>query len=197
MNSLAHYLGDQPFDDNRSPRDHFLTALITLGEGYHNFHHEFPSDYRNGIEWHQLDVTKWIIRIFEYFGLASNLKCFRDAEIEKGRIQQIHKKLDKRSSRLDWGKPLSELPVMDWDEYQQRVNNELQSLIVIEGVVHDVSSFINDHPGGELMIRSAVGKDGTSAFNGAVYDHSNAARNYLHTLRVAVLLGGCETKGIY
>lgn len=46
VNSLAHYMGEQPFDDRRSPRDHFLTALITMGEGYHNFHHEFPSDYR-------------------------------------------------------------------------------------------------------------------------------------------------------
>lgn len=46
VNSLAHWLGEQPFDDRNSPRDHFLTALVTLGEGYHNFHHEFPSDYR-------------------------------------------------------------------------------------------------------------------------------------------------------
>jgi len=46
VNSLAHWLGEQPFDDRNSPRDHVLTALVTLGEGYHNFHHEFPSDYR-------------------------------------------------------------------------------------------------------------------------------------------------------
>jgi len=46
INSLAHFLGDQPFDDRNSPRDNVLTALVTLGEGYHNFHHEFPSDYR-------------------------------------------------------------------------------------------------------------------------------------------------------
>ena len=49
VNSLAHWLGDQPFDDRNSPRDHVITALVTLGEGYHNFHHEFPSDYRNAI----------------------------------------------------------------------------------------------------------------------------------------------------
>jgi stearoyl-CoA desaturase (delta-9 desaturase) len=46
VNSLAHWIGEQPFDDRRTPRDHFITALVTLGEGYHNFHHEFPSDYR-------------------------------------------------------------------------------------------------------------------------------------------------------
>ena len=35
VNSLAHWLGDQPFDDRNSPRDHLVTALVTLGEGYH------------------------------------------------------------------------------------------------------------------------------------------------------------------
>jgi stearoyl-CoA desaturase (delta-9 desaturase) len=49
INSLAHYMGEQPFDDRNSPRDNVFTALVTLGEGYHNFHHEFPSDYREWI----------------------------------------------------------------------------------------------------------------------------------------------------
>ena len=49
INSMAHWIGEQPFDDRNSPRDHVLTAFATLGEGYHNFHHEFPSDYRNAI----------------------------------------------------------------------------------------------------------------------------------------------------
>lgn len=55
INSLAHYLGDQPFDDRRTPRDNWITALVTFGEGYHNFHHEFPTDYRNAIKWYQYD----------------------------------------------------------------------------------------------------------------------------------------------
>lgn len=49
INSVAHWIGEQPFDDRNSPRDHWITAWLTLGEGYHNFHHEFPSDYRNAI----------------------------------------------------------------------------------------------------------------------------------------------------
>jgi len=39
VNSLAHWLGDQPFDDRNSPRDHVITALVTLGEGYHKYAH--------------------------------------------------------------------------------------------------------------------------------------------------------------
>ncbi|KAL4893081.1 fatty acid desaturase [Aspergillus ambiguus] len=193
VNSLAHYLGEQPYDDRRSSRDHFITAIITMGEGYHNFHHEFPSDYRNGIEWHQPDVTKWLISLYEWIGLAYNLKRFRQNEIDKSRLQQIFKKLRIKSKSLDWGQPLSQLPVMEWNEYQTRVS-EGQLLILIGGVVHDVSKFIQEHPGGELMIRSALGKDATTLFNGAVYAHSNAANNILDTLRVAVLRGGCEVE---
>jgi stearoyl-CoA desaturase (delta-9 desaturase) len=51
-------LGDQPFDDRYTPRNNLITALLILGEGWHNFHHEFPSDYRAGIEWYQYDPTK-------------------------------------------------------------------------------------------------------------------------------------------
>jgi stearoyl-CoA desaturase (delta-9 desaturase) len=51
VNSLAHYIGSHTYADNHTPRDHFVTALMTLGEGYHNFHHEFPQDYRNAIRW--------------------------------------------------------------------------------------------------------------------------------------------------
>jgi fatty-acid desaturase len=40
--SVAHFFGAHTFDDERTPRDHFVTALVTLGEGYHNFHHEYP-----------------------------------------------------------------------------------------------------------------------------------------------------------
>jgi stearoyl-CoA desaturase (delta-9 desaturase) len=112
VNSLAHWLGDQPFDDRNSPRDHVITALVTLGEGYHNFHHEFPSDYRNAIEWHQYDPTKWSIWMWKQMGLAYDLKQFRSNEIEKGRLQQQQKKLDQKRSKLDWGVPLEQLPVM-------------------------------------------------------------------------------------
>lgn len=33
VNSLAHWLGEAPFDDKHTPRDHFITALVTVGEG--------------------------------------------------------------------------------------------------------------------------------------------------------------------
>ncbi|KAH8667325.1 hypothetical protein BGZ60DRAFT_431572 [Tricladium varicosporioides] len=193
VNSLAHWLGDQPFDDRNSPRDHVITALVTLGEGYHNFHHEFPSDYRNAIEWHQYDPTKWCIAMWKFIGLATNLQRFPRNEIEKGRVQQLQKKIDEKRGLLDWGIPLEELPLIEWDDFVERCKDG-HALVAVAGVIHDVSAFIRDHPGGKALISSAIGKDATAIFNGGVYDHSNAAHNLLSTMRVGVLRGGVEVE---
>jgi stearoyl-CoA desaturase (delta-9 desaturase) len=193
INSVAHWLGDQPFDDRNSPRDHVFTALLTLGEGYHNFHHEFPSDYRNAIEWYQYDPTKWSIWLWKQLGLAYDLKQFRENEIEKGRVQQLQKKLDQKRSTLDWGIPLEQLPVIDWDDFVADAKAG-KGLVAVAGVIHDVTDFIKDHPGGKALINSAIGKDATAIFNGGVYNHSNAAHNLLSTMRVGVLRGGCEVE---
>lgn len=50
INSLAHWLGDQPFDDRNSPRDNMITALVTLGEGCK--YNQHPSEFsRSRTEW--------------------------------------------------------------------------------------------------------------------------------------------------
>lgn len=74
VNSVAHYIGTRPFSTKTSARDSFWTALITLGEGYHNFHHRFQVDYRNGIRWYQFDPTKWFIWTLSKLGLTRRLK---------------------------------------------------------------------------------------------------------------------------
>jgi len=193
VNSLAHYLGDQPFDDRHSPRDHVFTAVMTLGEGYHNMHHEFPTDYRNALEWYQYDPSKWMIIFCSWLGLAFNLQTFPHNEIEKGRLQQKQKKLDRERTTLDWGKPVHQLPVIEFEEFEDRCNNGA-SLILVAGIAHDVGNFIKHHPGGEALIKSGIRRDMSSAFNGGIYDHSNAAHNLLSTMRVAVVRGGGEVE---
>lgn len=193
VNSLAHWMGEQPFADRHSPRDNAIVALITLGEGYHNFHHEFPSDYRNAIKWYQYDPTKWAIYIWNRLGLASDLKRFSTNEIQKGHVQQMKKKLKQKESALDWGMPLSKLPIMSWNEFRTEANNG-KALVAISGVIYNVLDFVNDHPGGKALVSMAIGKDATAMFNGGVYDHSNAARNMLSTMRYAILRGGGEVE---
>jgi stearoyl-CoA desaturase (delta-9 desaturase) len=185
VNSLAHWIGSQPFDDRRTPRDHVITALATFGEGYHNFHHEFPSDYRNALKWYQYDPTKMVIWGLSKIGMAWNLKTFSQNAIEQGLLQQQEKKLEQMRQKLRWGELVDALPVMEREEFNERSKKD--GLILIAGIVHDCKSFIKEHPGGQALIRASLGKDATKAFNGAVYRHSNAAHNMLAGMRIAVL----------
>ena len=54
--------------------DNYIIALLTFGEGYHNYHHTFSYDYRNGVRWYHFDPTKWLIWTLSKFGLASRLR---------------------------------------------------------------------------------------------------------------------------
>ncbi|KAL6942501.1 stearoyl-CoA 9-desaturase [Hanseniaspora vineae] len=186
INSLAHWLGDQPFDDRRTPRDNWVTALITFGEGYHNFHHEFPSDYRNAIKWYQYDPSKVAIYVTSKMGLSYNLKKFSQNAIEQGILQQKEKKLNRERAKLDWGTAVADLPAWSAKDFEENLKKN-PNLIVVSGIVHDVSKYYDDHPGGETLLQASLGKDATKAFHGGVYLHSNAAHNVLANLRCAVL----------
>lgn len=186
VNSVAHYSGSQPFSDRHTPRDSLFTALLTLGEGYHNFHHEFPSDYRNGVRWFDADVGKWAIACYQFLGLASNLQRVSDDTVATVRLQQRQKSYDQKHDDR-----ASQLPVMSWDQYICETLNG-RSLVAIAGFVHDISDFVTEHPGGRALIQSAVGKDATAMFTGGVYDHSNHANTILARHRVGVLRGGGE-----
>ncbi|KAL0088280.1 stearoyl-CoA desaturase [Phycomyces blakesleeanus] len=190
VNSLAHFLGECTYDDHHTPRDHWITALVTLGEGYHNFHHQFPQDYRNAIVYYQYDPTKWLIKLLEFLGLAYDLKTFPTNEINKGRVQMQEKQVADMKRTLKFGIPIHDLPIYTWDEYQKKVFSEGKKWILIEGVLYDLEGFY--HPGGSGYISRSLGKDMTSSFNGGVYDHSNGARNLLTMMRVGVLLNGMQ-----
>ncbi|WVF69745.1 hypothetical protein IAT40_004524 [Kwoniella sp. CBS 6097] len=194
VNSLAHWLGEQPFDNKHTPRDHFITALCTVGEGYHNFHHQFPMDFRNAIKWYQYDPTKWFIWTASKLNLASHLKRFPDNEIKKGQYTMKLQELQEQAEHLKWPKSSNELPVISWDDFKAEAKE--RSLVAVHGFIHDCSSFIEDHPGGAHLIKRAIGTDATTAFFGGVYDHSNAAHNMLAMMRVGVLDGGMEVESL-
>lgn len=65
---------------------------MLLGENWHNFHHAFASDYRNGHKWYQFDVHKWIIALMEKVGLATDLVVTSDVRI-KSMMEEVEKKL--------------------------------------------------------------------------------------------------------
>ena len=91
INSFCHYFGTQPYSDRNSSRDSWATALITYGEGYHNYHHTFPSDYRNGVRFYHWDPTKWLIWLLNRFGQAHDLRRISDATILHVRLQRLER----------------------------------------------------------------------------------------------------------
>jgi stearoyl-CoA desaturase (delta-9 desaturase) len=74
INSLAHIWGSRPYTEDNTARDNPVVAILTYGEGYHNFHHLFAEDYRNGVRAWQWDPSKWFIAAMSWAGLAKNLK---------------------------------------------------------------------------------------------------------------------------
>jgi stearoyl-CoA desaturase (delta-9 desaturase) len=94
VNSLCHTLGKQTYSKEISARDSFIVAILTHGEGYHNFHHQFQIDYRNGIKWYHWDPTKWVILTMKWTGLAKKLKTIPSQEILKARLNAEAKLLE-------------------------------------------------------------------------------------------------------
>jgi len=93
INSLCHYVGSQPYSDRHTARDSWITALFTYGEGYHNFHHEFAADYRNGIRYYAYDPTKWLIRGLSYLGLTWDLRRINPQLILDRKLEMDQKRL--------------------------------------------------------------------------------------------------------
>ena len=90
INSLCHVWGARSYAKELSAVDNAILALVTFGEGYHNYHHTIAHDYRNGIRWYHFDPTKWLIWTVSKLGLAKDLR-----RVNKVRLQQILLKKDK------------------------------------------------------------------------------------------------------
>ncbi|UCH64487.1 MAG: fatty acid desaturase [Ignavibacterium sp.] len=83
INSLAHWWGEKSYSKELTARDNAILALLTVGEGYHNYHHTFPGDYRNGIRWYHFDLSKWLIYSLSKIGLTFDLHRYSKDKITK------------------------------------------------------------------------------------------------------------------
>lgn len=92
INSLAHTWGDKPFCQEQSAVNNYILSFLTFGEGYHNYHHTFANDYRNGVRWYHFDPTKWMIWGLYKLGLAHSLKKV-DASVIRKRMITERKRL--------------------------------------------------------------------------------------------------------
>jgi stearoyl-CoA desaturase (delta-9 desaturase) len=100
INSLAHFWGSRPYTTENTARDNGLLALFTWGEGYHNYHHLFQWDYRNGIRWYQWDPTKWLISVCKWLGLARSLKRVPEFQIRQALVQRQLQKAEESLGQI-------------------------------------------------------------------------------------------------
>jgi stearoyl-CoA desaturase (delta-9 desaturase) len=89
INSMCHYFGRQTYDIKSTARDSWFVSWFTFGEGYHNYHHKFQWDYRNGVKWFAYDPSKWIIKGLSFFGITYDLKEVKENVIEENKLNNI------------------------------------------------------------------------------------------------------------
>jgi len=81
INSSAHMIGKKTYDEHASAGDSWFWAILTNGEGYHNYHHKFPNDYRSSYRWYHWDPSKWFIYALSRVGLVRDLKKTSESKI--------------------------------------------------------------------------------------------------------------------
>ena len=128
INSLCHMVGRQPYSTRHSARDSAVVALLTFGEGYHNYHHEFQHDYRNGVKAWQFDPTKWIIWTLSKLGLVTDLRRVPDARIFAAEMKE-----HSRSLGLDVQRVVAQL-----DDRTREL--KARAIASLESVVSDLSA---------------------------------------------------------
>lgn len=93
INSMAHWYGSNTYSNRETAKDNFLLAPITFGEGFHNFHHTWQWDYRNGARWYQWDSTKWILKCLSWTKLIGDLRTVSFVEMEKAKVIALQERL--------------------------------------------------------------------------------------------------------
>lgn len=122
INSLAHTWGRRTYSDEDSSRDNGVIALLTWGEGYHNYHHTFQADYRNGLRWWQFDPGKWLISISAWFGLAHGLKRTPKFKIQRARLQMQFKQLEQRLAQSEAHANWRETLEAEYEQFKETIH---------------------------------------------------------------------------
>lgn len=142
INSLAHIWGSQPYTDKNTARDNAVLAVFTFGEGYHNYHHIFENDYRNGIYWWQYDPTKWLIKSCSWLGLTNKLRVTPKIKIEKAKAKQALATASKNISKLPNASLLNET-----------LNKEFEALMARMADYYDVKKQVLEAKKNDLAIK--------------------------------------------
>lgn len=125
INSLAHMWGSRPYTEDNTARDNPVLAFFTYGEGYHNYHHIFAHDYRNGVRWWQWDPTKWLIAGLQYVGLTRRLKRTPAFQIQRALLAMQFTLAQEKLAKL----PLAAAGHSHIEQLRQRIAHEYETFL--------------------------------------------------------------------
>lgn len=152
VNSLCHFVGTQNYTNGTS-RDIWWLFFLLLGENWHNFHHAFPSDYRNGARWYQFDVHKWIIYLMSKCGLAWDLNKTAKVRIEAKIMQTVDLVTKTRLDNLRLiQEKVTELGAMCQQKFTELENSALisrkkfwENLYYYQNKLNDIKIQLHNH----------------------------------------------------
>ncbi|HKL50418.1 MAG TPA: fatty acid desaturase [Wenzhouxiangellaceae bacterium] len=121
INSLAHTWGKRPYSEENTAVDNGLIALVTWGEGYHNYHHAFQSDYRNGIRWWQYDPSKWLINALAWTGMVTDRKRTPWFRIQRARLAMEFARLKQRAEGEGIQESWRELFEREYQQFRETI----------------------------------------------------------------------------
>ncbi|KAL0342103.1 UNVERIFIED_CONTAM: Palmitoyl-monogalactosyldiacylglycerol delta-7 desaturase, chloroplastic [Sesamum calycinum] len=83
VNSACHVWGNQAWNTGDLSRNNWWVAMLAFGEGWHNNHHAFEYSARHGLEWWQIDMTWYVVRLLQAIGLATDVKLPTTAQKQR------------------------------------------------------------------------------------------------------------------
>jgi stearoyl-CoA desaturase (Delta-9 desaturase) len=84
INSATHLFGKKRFPTKDESRNSLILALLTLGEGWHNNHHYYPTSVNQGFYWWEIDISYYVLKVLSWFGVVWDLKKPPQRVLDKG-----------------------------------------------------------------------------------------------------------------
>ena len=93
--------------------ENVVVSIAALGEGWHNFHHVFPWDYKTGeLGNYTFNLTTGFIDAFAHIGWAYNRKYVSPAMVRRRAIRS-------GDGSHVWGYGDADIPIEDLQELKQ------------------------------------------------------------------------------